>query len=122
MAQGQVYRGGIDVGVGAEIEPGEIYGSALSRAVELESQVAQYPRIVIGDELMTYLIETTHLPGSDNTTRYIKGMAGKCLDLITADVDGRPILHYLGEGHRRQMGEELRRDMSTHLLPAVYGF
>ncbi len=35
--------------------PGEIYGTALERAYVLESEVAKYPRIVIGDELWKYL-------------------------------------------------------------------
>jgi hypothetical protein len=34
---------------------GEIYGTALERAYDLESEVAKYPRIVIGDELSKYL-------------------------------------------------------------------
>lgn len=45
-------RGGIDIAWGAEIRPGQLYGPAIIRAYELESEIAQYPRIVIGHEMM----------------------------------------------------------------------
>jgi hypothetical protein len=44
-------RGSIDVGIGMEPNGTEIYGPALSRAYSLESRIANYPRIVVGDEL-----------------------------------------------------------------------
>jgi hypothetical protein len=55
LANGHPLRGGIDVGLGIELGPNEIYGPVLSRAYSLESDIAGYPRIVIGDELISYL-------------------------------------------------------------------
>jgi hypothetical protein len=55
-------RGGIDVGLGMEIAPGEIYGPALERAHFLESCVAEHPRILIGDELWQYLSLGENVP------------------------------------------------------------
>src|SRR5207244_7206404 len=55
LANKHPLRGGIDVGLAAEIGPGEIYGTALERAYLLEDRVAKYPRLVIGDELWRYL-------------------------------------------------------------------
>src|ERR1700733_1818054 len=55
LASRHALRGGIDVGLATEIGPGEIYGTALERAYLLESKTANYPRIVIGDELWKYL-------------------------------------------------------------------
>lgn len=49
---GHPIRGGIDIGLGMEIDDGEIYGPCLSRAYTLESRIAQYPRVVIGKELL----------------------------------------------------------------------
>ena len=51
LASKHPLRGGIDVGLAAEIGPQEIYGTALESAHVLESQIAGYPRIVIGNEL-----------------------------------------------------------------------
>jgi hypothetical protein len=55
LASKHALRGGVDVGLAAELPTGEIYGTALERAYLLECNVAQYPRIVIGDELWNYL-------------------------------------------------------------------
>lgn len=48
-------RGAIGIAWGSEIRPGELYGPAIVRAYELESEVAQYPRIVIGQEVVGFL-------------------------------------------------------------------
>jgi hypothetical protein len=48
-------RGGIDVGLGMNIAPGEMYGRALERSHFLESCVAKHPRVLIGEELWQYL-------------------------------------------------------------------
>jgi hypothetical protein len=40
LSLGKPIRGGIDVGIGAEIFPGELYGSCVARAYELECNVA----------------------------------------------------------------------------------
>ena len=55
LVWGHPARGGLDVGLGVEIAPGEVYGAALERAYQLESEVAQHPRLVIGKELVAYL-------------------------------------------------------------------
>jgi hypothetical protein len=51
LASKHALRGGIDIGLAAELSPGEIYGSALEGAYRLESCQAEYPRVLIGDEL-----------------------------------------------------------------------
>jgi hypothetical protein len=49
LAKGQPVRGALEVGWGIELHPGELYGAVVARAYELESEVAGYPRIVIGE-------------------------------------------------------------------------
>jgi hypothetical protein len=122
MRAGQVYRGGIDIGIGGEIEPGEIYGSALSRAYHLESQIAQYPRIVIGDRLIDYLMDMLVSTGDDPRAAVARSLAERCLNLLTVDIDGWPILHYMGESHRLQISDALRREIACHVLPEVHDF
>lgn len=97
MSAGYACRGGIDVGVGGEMFEGELYGPALYEAYRLESQVAQYPRIVIGKNLIDYLVGLTRLEGSDVTSTYTKTIASKCLSFLVQDIDGQPIVDYLGE-------------------------
>lgn len=48
-------RAGIDVGVGVKIDGQEVYGPALERAVRIEGELAEYPRLVVGKELLEYL-------------------------------------------------------------------
>jgi hypothetical protein len=98
LAGRHALRGGMDVGLGTELEAGEIYGTALERAYLLECQSAQYPRIVIGDELWKYLsaalvrFETDVAPDA----RVAKAIVQKIMQLISTDTDGKRIVDYLG--------------------------
>ena len=51
LQQGIPLRGGIDVGLGTEMFPNEVYGPALLNAYRLESQAAEYPRTALGENL-----------------------------------------------------------------------
>jgi hypothetical protein len=98
LARQQVIRGGLDVGLGVEVEPREVYGSALVRAYKLESREADWPRVLIGDELWNFL----QLVQSREPQTVLGGIARQfaalCLSLITTDQeDGRRILDYLAE-------------------------
>ena len=69
---------------------------------ELESKVAEYPRIVIGQERINYLTQLTNghkqLPEQDKEDIDLcKLMATRCLKMIVQDLDGVPILDYLGK-------------------------
>jgi|SRR5436309_59199 len=98
LASKHALRGGVDVGLAAELPAGEIYGTALERAYLLECNVAQYPRIVIGEELWNYLNCVLREFGnrSDGLARAITAIAEKCIGLIAKDTDGQSILDYLG--------------------------
>lgn len=98
LANKHPLRGGIDVGLAAEIGPAEIYGTALERAYLLESKEAKYPRIVIGDELCCYL-DAALANFQDQVTseaRSIAAIIGKMKEWIATDSDGKKILDYLG--------------------------
>jgi hypothetical protein len=118
----QVIRGGIDIGIGGEIEPGEIYGPALSRAYILESKKAQYPRILIGEELMEYLYLTALLEESEPAHRLARVYARDCLEMTTVDDDGRRILHYLSNGQRQLMMKTFGADVVRAELMKGYKF
>ena len=95
-------RAGIEVGIGTELENGEVYGPALFKAYNLESKIAQYPRIVIGPELINYLINLSkknpQMPNQDpKDIELCKITADKCLKMIMKDFDGYNIVDYLGD-------------------------
>lgn len=100
-------RGGIDLGVGLEISKGEFYGSALARAYTLESKVASYPRIVVGQELVTYLTLTAQQNPIDIYSQANRDAAKICLDLLATDDDGCIFLDFLGAGSKEHMTNAL---------------
>ena len=97
LAAGHPIRGGIDIGAGFEPAKGEIYGPALSRAYSLESKCANYPRIIIGDELVQYLIASSKQEESDIYSQASKRTADMCIKLLAQDDDGYPFVDYLGQ-------------------------
>jgi hypothetical protein len=93
-------RGGLDVGVAAQIEGKEIYGPALERAYFLESNLAEYPRFLVGKELFTYLHWVENQQCRTRQGVIAKNLAKFCKEMIVQDTDGRPMLDFLGERAR----------------------
>ena len=118
LAGGNAIRGGIDVGVGVEFEKGEVYGSALARAYEIESKIAIYPRIVLGDEIIRYIQFQQALPEGDHFTLMNKKLADICCELITIDDDGYPFLDYLGKGFQSYIADGL----DPQIVDMAYNF
>ncbi len=90
-------RGGIDVGPGLDLNDDEVYGPALESAHFLESRVADYPRIVVGEELSNYLdgLEK-QLVAATPLGFLVPKFASLCKQLITVDSDGFQMLDFLG--------------------------
>lgn len=98
LAKGTPIRGGIAVGGGIELSDGELFGPVVGRAYEAESQIAQYPRIAIHPSVAEYVATSAALENPQtNESKYTKLMGQLCLEMIAHDVDGVPILHYLGD-------------------------
>jgi hypothetical protein len=100
LAAGRPVRGGIEIGVGAEIHEGEIYGPSLVSAYDLESKVADYPRIVVGATTIQYLASRLKPEENDIFAIYEKKLAETCLNLINVDTDGSHIVDYAGTAFR----------------------
>ncbi len=107
LAGGHVIRGGIDIGLGVEFWKGEIYGPALARAYALESKIAQYPRIILGEELTRYIQLQRSRPQNDVFSVLNKHLADLCSMLVAIDDDGYPFLDYLGEGFKKHIMTDL---------------
>jgi hypothetical protein len=113
-------RGGIDVGLATEIGPGEIYGTALERAYLLESRVAKYPRLVIGDELWRYLnVALAHFENQTTpVSKAITAIVRKTMQMIATDTDGQRILDYLGP----VVAENAGPDHGKLMIQPAYNF
>lgn len=111
LAFKQPIRGAIDIAWGVELHPGELYGAAVATAYKLESKVAQYPRIVIGDRVIEYLNEIIQAPGSDILTEFNRKQARNCLDMTSRDFDGCYVLDYLGQSFRDYVTKEHHEEL-----------
>jgi len=133
LASKKAFRAGIEVGLGTELENGEIYGPVLYKAYELEHKVAEYPRIVIGQELINYLgqLANGHKQMEEQVKEDVelcKLMATNCLKMIVRDLDGVPILDYLGNEFMRSINENPERakeyrnvfDLALQFVEAEY--
>lgn len=100
MATGSLFRGGIDIGIGVEIDNGDFYGPALVNAYDLESKIAKYPRIVMGKNFVEFIYFNIQKPETDIHSEVNRQLARFCLDLLLIDGDGKFILDYLGEKYR----------------------
>lgn len=117
-------RGAIEVAWGAELRPGELYGAAVARAYELESGVAQYPRIVIGPEAVKLLETHSANQEQDPFSKADNALARLCRDMLIQDVDGHWLLHYLGEafqfavsqGHHAELYAAARKFVCEQLI------
>lgn len=93
-------RGGVDVGVGAEIDS-ELYSAALAKAVELEEH-ADVPRVLAGERLLAYVESMAQTPEDDDlTTDYVRDLAIGLRGFIAIDPDdGKAFVDFLGERFR----------------------
>ena len=106
LSIGHPIRGGIDVGIGMEITKNDFYGPALSRAYTMESKTAQYPRIIIGEELCRYLVYERDKKIETISDAISKKTAEFCIQCIAKDDDGNPFLDYLGKPYRDLFGKK----------------
>ncbi len=100
-------RMGVEIGLATELADGDIYGPAIAEAYRLESEVAEYPRIVIGSEFLNYLLNlsnmTEQISGQDRDDKeYCRRMADLCLSMTCKDLDGMTIFDYLGDEFRNR--------------------
>ena len=115
LSRNHPIRGGMEIGTGIDIEPGEIYGQALEAAYRLESRVAGLPRIVVGPQCVEFLEAAKRGEGSsDNSSRMAGSVADSCLSMLCKDADGHTIVDGLGQTmlERSRAVPEIRREVS----------
>ena len=118
LAVRQPIRGGMDIAWGAELNDSELYGCAVAKSYELESAIAKYPRIALGQEVIRYL--DAHAQSLDNglDAQYVRALAGYCKEMIAMADDGVHIVDYLGSGFRKYITNSV--DASLYTEAAAY--
>lgn len=120
LSWGWAFRAGIDIGLAMNIGKDEIYGPALARAYRLESKIAKYPRIVIGEELVRYLNAVVGRPVSTDILEMSNSLlAKKSLDLLAIDDDGHSFIDYLGAQFRNQLQQTPQQ---IEIIQKAYNF
>ena len=89
-------RAGLDVGVATQIDDRDIYGPALESAYYIESNVAEYPRLVVGKELISYLLWVENQKCLTRIGEVAKETAKFCRQMVIQDSDGNYMLDFLG--------------------------
>jgi len=125
LSSQKAFRAGIDLGLGAELNNGEVYGPALFKAYKLEDKIARYPRIVVGDSLINYLERISRrqkqCDGQDiEDIEACKKMSDFCLNMISKDTDEQMILNYLGKEFMKKVLSKM--DMFKEIYEKAYNF
>ncbi|MCO6438567.1 MAG: hypothetical protein J5J06_15860 [Phycisphaerae bacterium] len=98
LNQDCAFRGAIEIGMAGQIDEAGIYGPVLGSVHNLESTVAEYPRILVGDRLHEYLVAQAADPEDSRESKTNREIAKTCLRLIGIDLDQHRILDYMGRG------------------------
>ncbi len=98
-------RIGVSIGIAAELRDNELYGKAVADAYEMEAFTAQYPRVVVTDEVLEYLMGYANQKcgTQDISCAITTAMAKASLQVLTSDFDGRAIVNYLGDIFRNDL-------------------
>jgi hypothetical protein len=105
LASKVAIRGSVEVAMGTDGLPGEVYGPVLADAYALEQKVAQYPRVVVGDGFGAFVDALAAEDGDSPGTVYSRGIAASLRRMVHVDLDGSRMLHTLGpEFHRAARG------------------
>ncbi len=118
-------RGAVELGWATKIEDWaknkedtDIYGPILPRVHYLESKIADYPRIIVGNRLISYLELRLQLPDENDNNlqeKLNKVCVEKCRDLTCQDMDGQFIVDFLGPFMQKYTS-------TSHLAEAGYKF
>ncbi len=111
FSKGLIFRGGLDVGIATIIGAHEVYGAALSKAYQLETEVAEYPRFVVGNGLLDFIREVEDLVPKTPYGEVARCYAGSCKRMIVQDTDGRQMLDFLGTEGRVRLRESLPAEL-----------
>ena len=102
-------RGGLELGIAIDVGEREVYGHALAEAVRLESKVAQYPRIVVGEGLLSLLNDAVDTAAQRSAGEaYMANSLGElCWKCLTKDEDGQLVVDIAGGTSATQVREQM---------------
>ena len=121
FANGVALRGGIEIGLAADFPDIGFYGPVLQKAYRLESKIAQYPRIVIGDGIINYLLDHAQNNTNDIPNMIRKNIARECQTFFCKDKDEFIILDFLGKNMYSAIADKIKR-IDSSLIEKGFDF
>jgi hypothetical protein len=91
-------RGAVCIGTGTELAANNFYGPALAEAHYLESECADYPRIVVSARTAQFVKKETNFSTNPMVNRGMVNLATVCQSLLHYGGKGEALVDYLGEG------------------------
>lgn len=113
-------RGGLDVGVATQIDDRDIYGPALESAYYIESNVAEYPRFVVGKELINYLLWVENQKCFTRIGEIAKEAAKFCRQMVIQDSDGNYMLDFLGPNFKESSEDVIEPNLVASAFDFVF--
>lgn len=109
MSKDLPIRGGIELGFAINIGEREVYGHALAEALRLESMVAQYPRVVVGEKLLFLLNGAVDMAAqrSAQEAYMANSLAELCWKCLGTDEDGQLVVDVAGGSIASGMREHM---------------
>lgn len=114
LAMGKPFRGGVDIGLGTEIDKEEVYGPVAVQAYELESRKAKWPRVLVGEGLLNHLNDLEQRCGNDLEGRHTKLNIQNCRSVIGKNRGKGYFLDVVGEGVRSVYDQPFFTKMVKH--------
>lgn len=113
LATQRPVRIGISIGIAGELRNNELYGKAVADAYEAEAYIAQYPRVVVTNEVLNYLGVYANQPCAENdvTCKVESRIAQATMGMLARDYDGRAIVDYLGDFFKENLLNEAGPDL-----------
>lgn len=102
LAGSVALRGAITVGVGTRLDNGTFYGPALAEAHRLETEIADYPRVILSNTAIAAASRKGRFSTDEATERLLQQAAVLCREFLCGDDDGRIMVDFLGK-HMRSL-------------------
>jgi hypothetical protein len=106
-------RGGIDVALGCLLKPEDfLYSPALTRAYDIESKEAVFPRTVIGQRFVDAIKETAAATGTLEAN-LVAEVSRRIQNMMFLDRDGKIALDFLGDEVRETLEPNFARELAA---------
>jgi hypothetical protein len=117
FADGCAVRGGVEIGYAVEWEERQLYGPVVADAYRLESKIADYPRVLVGSNLRTFLGESVNQEQETVGGSVQQRWGHSASRFLCRDTDGCWMLDFLGIHESTGCMEDF-----PNVLPAAMGF